>query len=269
MALDNIGKNGDAAGMTYPGGKNGEGTYQRIINLMPPHETYIEPFLGSGAILRMKRPAARNIGLDLDREVIAAWRATQLDRPSAKVARPDPRATEMRSQNRKLLPSLKLPGGPGHFEFAETDAIGYLISKQLSARDLVYCDPPYPHSTRGRADLYRHEMSDAQHRELLDVLLNLDCMVMISGYWCPLYAEMLRGWNSIHYEAMTRAGHTATEWLWFNFPVPVALHDYSYLGENFRERERIKRKKLRWANRLKRMPLLEKRALLAAIEAAA
>ena len=33
--------------MTYPGGKNGAGIYQRIINHMPPHETYIEAFLGS------------------------------------------------------------------------------------------------------------------------------------------------------------------------------------------------------------------------------
>ena len=64
---------------------------------------------------------------------------------------------------------------------------------------------------------------------------------------------------------MTRAGRTATEWLWFNFPAPVALHDYRYLGEDFRERERIKRKKQRWVNRLHTMPTLERRALLNAI----
>ena len=49
----------------------------------------------------------------------------------------------------------------------------------------------------------------------------------------------------------------------------VALHDYRYLGEGFRERERIKRKKTRWVKRLDRMPMLEKRALLSAIEAIA
>jgi len=32
----------------------------------PPHEVYIEPFLGGGAIMRQKRPALLNIGLDLD-----------------------------------------------------------------------------------------------------------------------------------------------------------------------------------------------------------
>jgi hypothetical protein len=43
--------------MTYPGGKNGTGTFQKIINQMPPHDVYIEAFLGSGAVMRLKRPA--------------------------------------------------------------------------------------------------------------------------------------------------------------------------------------------------------------------
>jgi DNA adenine methylase len=34
----------------------------------------------------------------------------------------------------------------------------------------------------------------------------------------------------------------------------LALHDYRYLGEDFRERERIKRKKQRWTDRLERLP---------------
>ena len=63
---------------------------------------------------------------------------------------------------------------------------------------------------------------------------------------------------------MTRGG-PAVEYLWFNFPPPVALHDYRYLGANFRERERIKRQKARWTARLLRMPALQRQALLAAI----
>ncbi|MCZ4283118.1 hypothetical protein O4H49_20200 [Kiloniella laminariae] len=31
--------------MSYPGGKGGAGVYQKIINIMPPHKTYIEGFL--------------------------------------------------------------------------------------------------------------------------------------------------------------------------------------------------------------------------------
>jgi hypothetical protein len=47
--LDNPAVLGDAVGVSYPGGKNGLGVYQAIINRMPPHQVYIEPFLGLGA----------------------------------------------------------------------------------------------------------------------------------------------------------------------------------------------------------------------------
>jgi hypothetical protein len=58
-----------AAG-SYLGAKNGSGVYQAIINLMPPHDTYIEPFLGTGAVMRRKAPAARSIGLDKNQSCI-------------------------------------------------------------------------------------------------------------------------------------------------------------------------------------------------------
>lgn len=61
--------------MKYFGGKGGSGVYQRIISLMPPHRLYIEPFLGGGAILRMKRPAHQSIGIDLNGLVISSFPA--------------------------------------------------------------------------------------------------------------------------------------------------------------------------------------------------
>jgi len=52
--------------MSYPGGKGGAGIWQTIVNQMPPHDTYIEAFLGSGAVLRHKRTANVNIAIELD-----------------------------------------------------------------------------------------------------------------------------------------------------------------------------------------------------------
>ena len=52
-----------------------------------------------------------------------------------------------------------------------------------------------------------------------------------------------------------------------NYPAPLELHDYRYLGKNFRERERIKRKKQRWMARLRTMPDLERYALMEAVAA--
>lgn len=151
------------------------------------------------------------------------------------------------------------------FELIHGDAFEFLSAYSFEGTELVYCDPPYMRETRGPRDIYRCELTDLQHAELLALLKRLPCYVMISGYFTKLYAVELRAWHAVHYPAMTRGGTPRTEWLWSNFREPVALHDYRFLGSDFRARERIKRKKLRWVNKIRRMPLLERRALLAAI----
>jgi site-specific DNA-adenine methylase len=217
------------AGMGYPGGKAAAGVYQKIINLMPPHSLYVEPFLGGGAIMQRKRSAPRSIGLDLDPHVIAAW---------------------------EPLPHVAVQLG---------DALDFLSTFQFPHDALIYCDPPYLLETRRSGPLYRCEITTAQHEHLLALITRLPCQVMISGYWSQLYAEALQEWPALSFEAMTRGGTTATEWLWCNFLPPHSLHDYQYLGRDFRERERIKRKTQRWKARLLRMPALERQALMTAL----
>ena len=221
--------------MSYDGGKGQAGVYQRIINQMPPHELYIEGCLGAGAVLRNKLPAAKSLGIEIDREVLQTlWTGSEVPNLSL--------------LHDNVIHWLKY-AGPG-----------------LRSRTLVYLDPPYLMSTRrSERPIYRCEMTDDQHQDLLHVLLSLPCMVMISGYWSSLYAWMLNGWRSISFEVMTRGGVPATEWLWMNFPEPVELHDYRYVGEGWRERERIKKKVSRWKSKLSKMPTLERQALLAAL----
>ena len=132
---------------------------------------------------------------------------------------------------------------------------------------LIYCDPPYLMETRkSKRALYRFEMTTEQHIELLNTIMNLKCMVMISGYYSDLYAKTLTGWRSVTFQAQTRGGRTATEWVWMNFQTPLELHDYRYLGRDFRERERIKRKQTRWKNRLERMTDQERYAMLSVLQ---
>lgn len=228
--------------MPYPGGKGS--CYQKLINLMPPHSVYLETHLGNGAVMQNKRPAAVNYGIDLDGEALASAKAAVL----ASIATSDDAAAPV-------------------FEFAQADAVAWLKNYDFSGNELVYCDPPYVMASR-RQDrrLYRFEYTDRQHRELLDCLRALPCKVMISGYWSPLYGQALKDWQTSTFQAQTRGGAPATEYVWMNYPQPVALHDYTHLGENFRERERIKRKKTRWVNRLQNLPILERQALLAAIQ---
>lgn len=212
--------------VSYPGGKAGAGVYQAIINQMPPHETYIEPFVGGGGVLRHKRPADQTIVIDRSELVIAQWRQVEW---IAAICQ---------------------------------DGIEYLERRPWTGRELVYCDPPYLPETRSDSrQLYLYEMDGGDHERLLTVLLGLPCPVAISGYASDLYADRLSGWRVATFTGTTRGG-PRTEYLWMNYPEPAALHDYRYLGADYRERERIKRKALRWRQGLDRLPELERRAIL-------
>lgn len=221
----------------YPGGKNGAGVFQTLVNLIPPHELYIEAFVGSGAVLRNKRCAPASIIIDADDDVARAWLADRGDDRSLTVIHGDARSTLAILDERGLL----------------------------TPRTFIYCDPPYVRSSRrSPASLYRHEMTDEQHGLLLSLLLTLRASIAISGYRHPIYDAALGDWRRLDFPAMTRAG-LATESVWMNYEPPAELADYQHLGKNFRERERIKRKTHRWRRRLLRMPTLERRALLAAL----
>ncbi len=257
--------------MSYFGGKNGAGVYQTIINHLPPHQVYIEAFLGGGAIMRLKRKAALNVGLDLDAGVIAAFKdygsalATIADTTRLNDAPRSSDAHRHRSPDPPMLATPATSGDVGRYRWICGDAIAYLQKRRYGTGELVYCDPPYMHETRGRKDRYKFEMTDLQHRQLLRCLLEVPAMVIISGYWTSLYSKMLAAWNHSTFQTVNRAGQKTEEHLWFNYPRPLELHDYRYLGSDFRERERIKRKKARWVAKLSKMPMLERQAIMGAL----
>lgn len=249
-------------GSGYVGGKGGSGVYQTIINLIPPHNVYIETHLGGASIMKHKKPAAYNIGIDLDPEVIKFWSSSPLfenDVIPRGIGSDINKINEWRQI--RFSNSINDEAVP-EFNFKYGDAL-LLLKDNIFGDEFVYCDPPYLMSTRkgGTRSLYKYEYTIQDHIDLLKFINNLPCMVMISGYYSDLYMEMLPGWNTISYEAQTRQGK-ATEWLWFNYPVPEKLHDYSYIGNTFRERERIKKKKNRWINRFKNLPALERNSML-------
>jgi DNA adenine methylase len=192
--------------MAYAGGKGR--IYQVIVNLMPPHATYIETHLGGGAVMSAKRPAARNIGIDLDPRVIENWRRA----------------------------------GRDDIELHHADASRFLLEFPFTGNELVYCDPPYWPAARRRPRCYTHDYTEADHHRLLDVLLPLPCRVMLSGYRCETYDARLGNWLRLDIDSGTQVGRVS-EGLWLNFDPGPALHDYAYLGADFREREAIRRRR--------------------------
>ncbi|MET3654058.1 DNA adenine methylase [Dyella japonica] len=95
---------------------------------------------------------------------------------------------------------------------------------------LHFVDPPYLHSTRvldaGKAGYYRHEMTDADHERLLDAVLELEGMVVLSGYQSEMYNRRLGGWARYETEARISAGRGTgkrTECAWINSSCVAAL----------------------------------------------
>ncbi|WP_299940153.1 DNA adenine methylase [uncultured Microbulbifer sp.] len=218
--------------MCYLGSKAASGAYQAIIASMPPHDTYIETHLGSGAIMLRKPKAARSIGIDLDGSVIKGF------------------------------------SGGEAFELYNMDAGEYLNSFDYSTagRVLIYADPPYIHSTRTSRKRYNHEYSDDDHRRLLLLLLRLSqsgVAVMISGYPSSLYDDLLPDWRTSEFQVMTRGG-PRTEKLWFSFDSDSSSWA-TYAGLNYTDRQRIKRKAKRWASNYEKLPASERLAILSAL----
>ncbi len=214
--------------MGYLGAKGGSGVYQAIVNVMPPHDTYIEAFLGTGGIMKRKAPAMRSIGVDLNPECIDAF-----DYPAA--------------------------------ELYQADALTFLKDFDYQGQTLVYCDPPYLHATRTSQARYQHEMSDDDHKQLLNTLLSLpeNVRVIVSGYRSSMYDDTLTHWWSKDFQAMSRGG-VRTETIWCNFE-PSNVHYHTFAGENRTERQRIKRKAQRWAKNFEALPRPERQAVLSAI----
>lgn len=98
-----------------------------------------------------------------------------------------------------------------------------VMARHDSAQTLHYVDPPYLHETRTRAHrradnggVYRHELTDDDHAQLLAFLRTLKGMVVLSGYPAPLYDQALPDWRRIERAALADGALPRTEVLWLN-----------------------------------------------------
>lgn len=243
--------NGDDRG--YFGAKSGSGVAERIICEIPPHLTFIEAFAGSAAVTRRKLPCRSAIVIDS--EAAACNKLRRI--PGLTVVCDD------------ALAWL------GHF----------LLTRSVdgAASDAVlYLDPPYLFEARatGKRQRYAHEFGEEwQHVELLDCLRRLATAgvpVLISHPRHPLYEQKLLDpstfaavtvglpWRVIDYRYGTRGGPFADA-LWCSFPSPTSLHDYRFVGADYRQRELIKRKVKRWQSKFQALPPVQQRIIFDAL----
>jgi DNA adenine methylase len=96
-----------------------------------------------------------------------------------------------------------------------------VIREQDGPRTLFYLDPPYLAETRTAADVYTHEMTAADHAELLDLVCQCRGKVLLSGDRSELYDERLRGWTRHEFDLPNQAAggrqkRRMTEVVWCN-----------------------------------------------------
>lgn len=257
--------------LKYPGSKWSLAKW--IIGHMPTHHSYLEPFLGSGAVLFNKKPSPIETVNDLDHDVVNLFRCIRED--AARLAK----LIEFTPYSRHEYDNVYLAPIPdcdyerarqfltrcwqGHGFRVNQYKVGWKNDVQgreraydvrhwnnLPARIIqsvqrlkqvqiecmpaveligrfkfpnvcIYCDPPYVFETRTShvKQQYRHEMTDADHIELLEALDRHPGPVLLSGYPCQLYDDRLPHWTRRTYKANVESGRERQEVLWLN---PVA-----------------------------------------------
>jgi DNA adenine methylase len=267
-----------------------------VLELMPPHQHYVEPYFGGGQVLFARDPADRRYWwagrtsdgrpsegvsevvndrhqhlmnfyavlkdpqtfgqlqhlLDLTQHSESEWEAAR-GLLRADEADPVRRAAALFTFCRQSLSArmtayqpvtrTRLRGGRegevnawrGAVEGLEAvhrrlqdvrvlcrDAVD-VIEQEDAPATLFYCDPPYVHETRTATKVYGpHEMTEADHRRLLDVLRACKGKVILSGYPSALYDTFLSGWGRREVPRPNNAAggkkkRLMTEVLWFNF----------------------------------------------------
>ena len=254
--------------LNYPGAK--WGMAKEIVELMPPHRSYLEPFFGSGAVLFNKPPSAIETVNDIDGDVVNFfivlrehpeelaqriyltpysrdvfddayndWGTDPIDRAYRFVIRS--RMSHGFKTNHKSGFKIDVQGREKAYcvdawnrmpddlmkaairlkdvQIENRPALN-LIRKFNHDNVLIYADPPYLLDTRGGKQ-YRHEMTEQDHLDLLEALLQHKGTVILSGYPHEMYDRELKGWNKIVRKSYNQNSDQRTEVLWCNFEIPT------------------------------------------------
>lgn len=264
--------------LKYPGAKWRLAEW--IIGQMPPHESYLEPYFGSGAIFFNKTPCRVETINDLDGEIVnffkvcreapdalgrmllfTPWSREEYMNSFEGEAESDVErarrfaiqcwmtlgAGNTRQRGWRHSTAKDKDGGPDNpklwgrlpdivRQVAERLATAQIenrpaldvINRFNGDRVLLYVDPPYVRDTRtAHSDAYNHEMTDADHVELLETLIKHKGMVLLSGYESDLYNDLLQGWQKTKKNTTAESGKRRIECLWMN---PLAQERRGFLA---------------------------------------
>lgn len=233
---------------TYKGGKEANGTPQNIINLIPKHDRFIEVMAGNATIARYIRRASVTVVNDIDAGVI------------------DKNVCAFRNLYPSVIDGIICTDQGERIIFENMNYPCLIDKYDVDGSDsFFYFDPPYHFDTRSHKEkIYKFDWVHSDHLRFLDAANTVKSNCMISHYPFPLYDEALKGWHTFDFQSKTRVG-LRTERLYMNYPTPDILHDTRYLGSDYIDRQRIKRKIHSFISKLEKMPTNERMGILTAV----
>lgn len=265
--------------LKYPGSKwNIAG---QLVEMIPRHHSYVEPFFGSGAVLFTKVQSDIETINDMDSEVTNLFQCIQKDSERlARLVMTTPFSREEYDNQFEISDeticndSFHRAAGflircwqghgfrtNGYKVGWKNDVVGrerayalwnwYRLPEwiidiaerlrmvQIENRPalevikrfnyenvFMYLDPPYVLGTRNGKQ-YKHEMSDAEHEELLREAVDSKAKIMISGYESEMYNDYLKDWNKCTFNSCAEHAGKRTEVVWMNYQIgQMSIQDY-------------------------------------------
>lgn len=124
-----------------------------------------------------------------------------------------------------------LPNAINRFKTVQIEHMDFrnIIKKYDSKETLFYLDPPYIHKTRKMTYTYTYEMSDQDHKDLINLLINIKGKVILSGYNNEIYNTLIdNNWNKIllgnfakrSIKTIKEKKERGIEFVWINYEIP-------------------------------------------------
>ena len=109
----------------------------------------------------------------------------------------------------------------------ENESWEVILERYDGTDTLFYLDPPYVPETRVAPDMYKHEMSLPEHKQLLEAIAKLKGAVALSGYPNPYYDSLQWKRTDIDTFSQTSLGHNTdarrVESVWTNYEIQPQL----------------------------------------------
>ncbi len=249
-----------------------------MVELIPEHHSYVEPFFGSGAVLFNKPVSAIETVNDLDSDVVNLFRCIQKDSERlARLVMTTPFSREeyerqfegctstLYASNFQRAAGFLIKCWQGHGFRTNGYKVGWkndvvgrekayalwnwyrlpdwiiditerlrkvqienrpaleVIERFNYSQVFMYLDPPYMLCTRSGKQ-YMHEMTDAEHEELLQMITQSRAKIMISGYETDMYNDYLSGWEKRQFSSCAEHGKPRIETVWMNYKADLQMN---------------------------------------------